>query len=107
MRIFVLKTCDTCRKALKALRDAGHVPEVIDVRADGVSAQTIAAVLAQLGDAVVNKSSATWRGLSDAEKARPVADLLVDHPTLIKRPVIDVDGTFSVGWKPETQAKYL
>ena len=38
MRFFGLKSCDTCRRALRLLRDAGIDPDVIDLRADGVRA---------------------------------------------------------------------
>ncbi|WP_418152447.1 arsenate reductase family protein [Litorimonas sp. RW-G-Af-16] len=31
MKVYHLKTCDTCRKAIKALQAAGHDPELIDV----------------------------------------------------------------------------
>lgn len=101
MRIFVLKTCDTCRKALKSVEAAGRVPEVIDVRADGVSPADLDAMWAALGDALVNRASATWRGLSDAEKARDPKALLATHPTLMKRPVIRVADRWYVGWGPD------
>lgn len=106
MRFFGLKTCDTCRKALKALRDAGHKPEVIDVRADGVSATDLDAIVMNFPDTAINKASTTWRGLSDAEKAMSVRDLLAIHPSLMKRPVID--GTaWTIGWKADAQAAHL
>ena len=107
MRFFGLKTCDTCRKALKSLADAGYTPQVIDVRADGVSGADRAAIIARFGDAAINRASTTWRGLSDAEKAADPADLLAAHPTLMKRPVIEVEGQWTIGWKAEVQAKYL
>lgn len=107
MRFFGLKTCDTCRKALKALAAAGHSPQVIDVRADGVSDADRTAIIAQFGDAAINRASTTWRGLTDAEKDADPADLLAVHPTLMKRPVIDVDGVWTIGWKADVQAKYL
>lgn len=107
MRFFGLKSCDTCRKALKALQAAGHAPEVVDVRADGISAADRAQIIAQFGDAAINRASTTWRGLSDAEKAADPAQLLADYPTLMKRPVI-ADGTdWTIGWKPDVQARYL
>ena len=59
MRFFGLKTCDTCRKALKALGEAGITPEVIDVRADGVSEADRAAMVAAFGDKVINRASTT------------------------------------------------
>lgn len=107
MRFYGLKTCDTCRKALKSLALAGHEPEVIDVRADGVPAAALAQIIVQFGDAALNRASTTWRGLSEAEKASDPAQLLAAHPTLMKRPVI-VDGdTWTIGWKADVQARYL
>ncbi|MEL7181890.1 MAG: ArsC/Spx/MgsR family protein [Pseudomonadota bacterium] len=107
MRFFGLKSCDTCRKALKALAAAGHTPEVIDVRADGLSAGDLETIVAEFGDAAINRASTTWRGLSDAEKAGDPAALLAAHPTLMKRPVIEADGIWTIGWKADVQAKYL
>lgn len=40
MIVHMLKTCDTCRKALAALKAAGFTPQVVDVRADGWRAPT-------------------------------------------------------------------
>lgn len=107
MRFFSLKTCDTCRKARKDLVAAGYTPDVIDVRADGLSEGDRAAIIAQFGDTAVNRASTTWRGLSDTEKAADPTDLLAAHPTLLKRPVIEHDGVWTIGWKADVQAKYL
>lgn len=100
MLIYGLKTCDTCRKALKALPEA----EFLDVRADGVPGEVIDAALAEFGDKLVNTRSTTWRELDDAQRARPAKELLADHPTLMKRPLI-VDGeTMYLGWTKDVQA---
>ncbi|KPP84979.1 MAG: arsenate reductase [Rhodobacteraceae bacterium HLUCCA08] len=107
MRFFGLKTCDTCRKALKELRAAGHDPQVIDIRADGIGADDRATILAAFGAAALNTRSTTWRALSEAERARDPADLLVDHPTLMKRPVIEAEGTWHQGWTPAVKAVLL
>ena len=107
MRFFGLKACDTCRKALKTLEAAGMSPEVIDVRADGVTAADRAAILAAFGDGALNTRSTTWRGLSESERARPAADLLADHPTLMKRPVIEKDGQWYQGWTKDVQTALL
>lgn len=107
MRFFGLKSCDTCRKALKALAAAGYTPEVIDVRADGLSDRDRETIIAEFADAALNRASTTWRGLSDAEKAADPADLLAAHPTLMKRPVIEANGMWTIGWKADVQAKYL
>jgi arsenate reductase-like glutaredoxin family protein len=107
MRFFGLKTCDTCRKALKTLADAGYRVEVTDVRADGVLPQDLAQIVAQFGDAAINRASTTWRGLSETQKEAAPATLLAAHPALMKRPVIEVDGNWTIGWKADVQAKYL
>ena len=69
MRFYGLKSCDTCRKAQKAIAASGQVFDVVDVRADGLSADEIAEIIAQFGDKAINRASTTWRGLTDAEKA--------------------------------------
>ncbi|MEO1641199.1 MAG: ArsC/Spx/MgsR family protein [Pseudomonadota bacterium] len=107
MRFFGLKSCDTCRKALKALKNAGITPEVIDVRADGIGAEDRAAILQEFGEAALNKASTTWRGLSEDEKQADPAQLLAAHPTLMKRPVIAQNSVWTIGWKPDVQARYL
>ena len=107
MRVYCLKTCDTCKKAIKALQAAGRDPEVIDVRADGLSDDQRREFLAEFGEAVVNRSSSTWRGLSEVERSRDPVVLLADYPTLMKRPVIEADGTLYLGWKADVQAALL
>lgn len=100
MEIYGLKTCDTCRKAIRALPQARFV----DVRTEGVPGDVMARAMAQFGDALTNTRSTTWRGLNEAERARPQAELLADHPTLMKRPLI-VDGdAMHLGWSPQVQA---
>lgn len=106
--IFVgLKNCDTCRKALTAIRAKGIEPEVIDVRADGVPPEMLAEIIATFGEAAINKRSTTWRGLDGAARGGDVAQLLTDHPTLIKRPVIRKGADWHQGWTPAVQAAVL
>lgn len=107
MRFFGLKSCDTCRKALKALAENGHRPDVIDVRADGVSAEDRDAILAAFGETALNRASTTWRGLSEAEKLEEPSALLAAHPTLMKRPIIEHEGKLYLGWKKDVQDALL
>lgn len=104
MRIYGLKTCDTCRAAVKAATQAGHAPTFIDVRATPLTADDIARFLAAFGEALVNRRSTTWRGLDEAERAGKPSALLARHPTLMKRPVIEVDKTLHLGWTAEVRA---
>ncbi len=112
MKLFGLKNCDTCRKALKALQSTGLNPHFHDVRADGVSAADIAKWAAAAGwEKLLNTRSTTWRGLEANQKDGMNSDkamaLMVQYPTLIKRPVIEADGKIFVGWGKDTQAALL
>lgn len=107
MKVYSLKSCDTCRKAIKEMTAAGFDPQVQDVRADGLSGDDIAAILSAFGEKSVNRASTTWRGLSDEDKARDPADLLAEHPTLLKRPVIVSDGVWYQGWSAAVKASVL
>lgn len=112
MRFYGLKNCDTCKKAQQALRAAGKDFDVVDVRADGVPAERLAAWLDAVGaEELVNRRSTTWRGLSDDEKASAdgaeAAALLAAHPTLMKRPVIVSGDAVHVGWSKDVQAALL
>lgn len=104
LTVWGLKTCDTCKKALKWLADEGIAHAVKDVRADGVPASELARWVDAVGwEVLVNKSSTTWRGLADADKdgldAARAKALLAAHPTLIKRPVFVVGDDIIVGFR--------
>lgn len=99
MKLYGLKNCDTCRKAMKALPQA----TLVDVRSDGVPADVLKSALDKFGDALVNTRSTTWRGLDDTERAGDPLQLLETHPALMKRPLIEVDGDLHLGWTKATQ----
>lgn len=99
MILYGLKNCDTCRKALKQLPD--H--RLVDVRAEGIPAEVLERALAQFGDRLVNTRSTTWRGLSEQERAQSPMELLEQHPTLMKRPLISNEGELHLGWDKATQ----
>ena len=99
MRLYGLKNCDTCRKALKSLQDA----DFVDVREQGVPENVMSQAFEIFGKALLNSRSTTWRGLDEDTRNRPVLELLADHPTLMKRPLIENDGQMYLGWTPETR----
>jgi Spx/MgsR family transcriptional regulator len=107
LTVYALKTCDSCKKAITALRAGGHEVTVVDVRADGVAEDQLASWLAMHGaDIMINRKSTTWRNFDEATKAADPFALLQTHPTLMKRPVI-VDGDkVYVGWSKDVQAVF-
>jgi len=100
MILYGLKTCDTCRKALKSLPDATF----IDVRLQGVPIDSLTQALDVFGAKLVNTRSTTWRELDAKTRAQPPIELLLAHPALMKRPLIVTGDQMWLGWTPETRA---
>jgi Spx/MgsR family transcriptional regulator len=110
LHLYGIATCDSCRRARRWLADAGLDCAYTDLRKDGIGASKIAGWVAELGlEAVLNKRSTTWRNLPAAareiDSPAAAADLLAAHPTLIKRPVIELDDEVSVGFGPDVVAR--
>ncbi len=104
--VYGLSNCDTCRKARRWLTDQGLQHRFHDVRTDGLDPVRVLEWLKSLGwENVVNRRSSTWRSLGPAERdgldTQRAARLILDHPVLIKRPLIDVDGQMGIGFDPE------
>lgn len=104
--LYGLKNCDTCRKAVKALTGQGLEVHFFDVRRDGLDAETLAKFHDYFGEKLVNTRSTTWRELDAESRKTPPLELLALHPALMKRPVIDHDGTLYLGWGKEVQAVF-
>lgn len=91
IKVFGLRNCDTCRQALKWL-EARQVPH----RFHDLRERTPDAGLVELWCAspfahkLVNRRSTTWRSLNGQQRAAALgnpAPALLEHPTLIKRPL--------------------
>ncbi len=103
--IYGLATCDTTRAARKWLEAKGIAHGFHDVREDGLTKRQVEGWVKQLGwDKLLNKASTTWRELPEKEKDRvdekKAVALLLAHPTLVKRPVLDRGGQLTLGFKP-------
>lgn len=103
LTVYTLKNCDTCKKAIKWLEAEGIAFNNHDVRADGLSRETITQIVETLGwEKALNRRSTTWRGLEEAQKAdvdnaKAIA-LIEEHETLLKRPVFVGEGEMVVGF---------
>lgn len=106
LTFYGLRSCDSCRAALKALQAADIGVDVRDVREDGVPEDVLGAALAAHGaDKLVNKRSTTWRGLDEATQQLDPVALIGAHPSLMKRPLIlGPDGSSSIGWDAVARA---
>lgn len=103
--VYGIKQCDTCRKALKWMEAQGIEHQFHDFCVDGLEKALLRGWLnSGFADQLVNRRSTTWRQLSDQQRAMQGDDqlqLLLDNPTLIKRPVFVADDILAVGFKPQ------
>jgi Spx/MgsR family transcriptional regulator len=110
LHLYGIAACDRCRKARRWLAETGLDAPFTDLRKDCVEAARVAGWEASVGwETLLNRRSTTWRQLSDSE--RDIADsaaavaLMTAHPTLIKRPVLEIDGDVTVGFGPDVVAR--
>lgn len=104
--VYGIKQCDTVRKALKWLTNHGINHRFHDLRKDGVNQTEVEQWLQELGiDQVLNKRSTSWRQLSAEQQAvssvQQAAQLICEHPTLMKRPLVTADKPILCGFKVE------
>lgn len=94
MKLYGIPNCDTVKKARAWLDGRGVAYEFHDYKKLGADPALLDGWLAQLPwEKLINRAGATWRGLSDAEKAAIVdnasaAALMNAKPSVIRRPVI-------------------
>ena len=101
--IYGIKACDTCRKTLKEIEGA----VLHDVREAPLSQAQLEVFQGFFGGKLLNTRSTTWRGLSEEDRQIPTIQLLLKHPTLMKRPIIASDAQTTIGWDAAVKAVWL
>jgi len=104
MTLYGIPNCTTVKKARAWL--AGHAHDVAfhDFKKQGVDAAWLREVMRQTGwQALLNTRGTTWRKLTDAERAAADQEagaiaLMISHPSVIKRPVLERDGRYHLGF---------
>jgi len=105
--VFGIANCDSVRKARAWLVERRIEADFHDFKRAGVPPEGLDAWAAELGwDALLNRRGTTWRRLDQATRARAEADaagaraLMLAEPSVIKRPVVDWHGRYTVGFDP-------
>lgn len=108
LTLYGIPSCDTCRLARKWLENKGIEYTFHDVRKEGLEAALLERWSKRLGwEKLINKQSLTWRKVPQADrdnmnKNRAILTL-IEHPTLLKRPVLESSKMLAVGF---TEASY-
>lgn len=111
--LYGIKNCDTIKKARKWLDQNGIDYRFHDYREDGLTIELLKSFLARSDwQTLLNQRSTSWRQLDESKKTdldeNKALGLMLETPTLIKRPVLDHDGKLIVGFKAEQyQAEFI
>lgn len=103
IELYGIPNCDTVKKARKWLEARGIDYTFHDYKKEGADPQKLERWIAEKGvDVVLNRRGTTFRKLPDAQKAdidaAKAVTLLQEHPSMIKRPVVEHAGGLLVGF---------
>ena len=106
LTIYGIPNCDTCKKARKWLETNSVEHKFHDLRVDGLEKTMLDRWAGQASwQKLLNTRSTTWRGLAESERQeineKRALDLMLAHPTLIKRPVLESGNEILVGFSEE------
>ena len=107
--IYGIKACDTMKKAITWLDNAGIAYTFHDYKKLAIDEPTLRGWLAKVEwSELINRRGTTWRKLSDEQKTDVDNDaavsLMLENQSLIKRPLLEKDGEIFLGFKPDSYA---
>ncbi|WEK19834.1 MAG: arsenate reductase [Candidatus Pedobacter colombiensis] len=98
MIVYGIPNCNTVKKARTWLDENGFNPEFHDFKKKGITAEKLNEWCEVFGwETVLNKKGTTWKKLSPdvqqmVKDQKTAVEVLLQHNSAIKRPVIEVDG---------------
>ncbi|NNG76069.1 Spx/MgsR family RNA polymerase-binding regulatory protein [Acinetobacter sp. ANC 4277] len=105
LKIYGIKNCSSMKKAFDLLNELGLAYEFQDYKKQGVDAETVKKWLDEVGpDLILNKKGTTWRKLSEEEQQTALENetnlitALTTYSSLIKRPVLETEQGYVVGY---------
>lgn len=107
IHLYGIPNCDTVKKSRTWLDTQSKAYTFHDYKKEGADAAKLAEWIAAAGlDVVVNRKGTTYRALSDEDKARAADShtavaLLVQQPSIIKRPIAEHAHGILVGFKED------
>jgi arsenate reductase (glutaredoxin) len=105
--IYGIKNCDTMKKARAWLDKQGVAYDFHDYKTAGIDRERLERWVKKVGwEPLLNRAGTTFRKLPDKDKqvsdAKKAIALMLEQPSMIKRPVLDLGrDRLVVGFKPE------
>ena len=108
--IYGIKNCDTMKKARAWLDDHKVAYAFHDYKTAGIERAKLEGWARAVGwETLLNRAGTTFRKLAEKDRdgltEKKAIALMLDQPSMIKRPVLDVGGKLLVGFKPEEYEK--
>jgi Spx/MgsR family transcriptional regulator len=111
LHIVGIKNCNTVQKTLKWLQERNVEFTFQDVKKDPLADEEILDLVKKLSlETVINKKGSKWRSLNLSDKNlsdQQLFDLLTEHQTMIKRPVIYRDGSVLIGFDEDALESFI
>jgi arsenate reductase len=108
--LYGITNCDTMKKARTWLDGHGVKYEFHDYKVSGIDAERLKKWVAARGwETVLNRGGTTFRKLPDARKTglneQKAIALMLEQPSMIKRPVLELGTKLLIGFKAESYEK--
>jgi arsenate reductase (glutaredoxin) len=108
--IYGVKNCDTMKKARAWLDRRGITYAFHDYKSAGIARRTLENWAREVGwEALLNRAGRTFRALPEKDREKltdkKAIALMASQPSMIKRPVLDIEGELLVGFTPAQYEK--
>ena len=105
--VYGIKNCDTMKKAFAWLEANGIEYTFVDYKKAGVTETHLPDWIKRAGwETLLNTRGLMWKKLTDEERAdvdaKKAHQLMIQYPSMIKRPVLDTGKQLLVGFSPES-----
>ncbi|MFN7027031.1 MAG: ArsC family reductase [Pseudorhizobium sp.] len=110
--LYGIKNCDTMKKARSWLDERGISYRFHDYKAEGIDRARLELWADAAGwETALNRAGTTFRKLDNAAKAdldrEKAVALMLEQPSMIKRPVLESDDKIIVGFKPDLYEQHF
>ena len=109
--VYGIPNCDTIKKTLEWYKKKNIQVEFHDYKKSGITKAKLAQWSKEVGwQLLLNKKSTTWRSLTLEEQQKVnnekmALQLMIEYPTIIKRPVIEMNNKIIVGYNEQYFSK--
>ena len=112
IKLYGIKNCDSVKKAQKWLHEHQFAYQFHDFRRDGLTLAQLDFFTRQLGwNQLLNRQSSSWRQLDTEQQTHLTEEkallLMLDTPTIIKRPILETAQSLLIGFSPERYAAFF